>query len=254
MSVDFAEKLKKFMNGMKLHVTMKKMESGDVNMIGKKKMDYKVYEKLCQFFMKEEGEEYLFARCFLTLEWNLMARSENIVFAHLCHITWEDDCLVFRFAKSKTDQMGHNKDQLWHVYATPNSPVTCPVFALATYIFANPGLTDRNMSGEMSEDREISGRLFPRNDQYGHLIDCLQRTINKNLDLFLAQGISPSDLGSHLARKGACSYASEGSTVCLPMVSICLRAIWSMGSAKERYLQFEKAGNQYLGRVVSVLT
>ena len=73
MSVDFAEKLKKFMIVMKLHVTMKKMESGDVNMIGKKKMDYKVYEKLCELFMKEEGEEYLFARCFLTLEWNLMA-------------------------------------------------------------------------------------------------------------------------------------------------------------------------------------
>ncbi len=73
MSVDVAEKLKIFIKGMKWHVTTKKMESGDVNMIGKKKMDYKVYEKLCELFMKEEGEEYLFARCFLTLEWNLMA-------------------------------------------------------------------------------------------------------------------------------------------------------------------------------------
>jgi hypothetical protein len=37
------------------------------------------------------------------------------------------------------------------------------------------------------------------------------------------------------------------------MVSICLRAMWSMGFVKERYLQFEKAGDQYLGRVVSGL-
>jgi hypothetical protein len=29
--------------------------------------------------------------------------------------------------------------------------------------------------------------------------------------------------------------------------------MWSMGSVKERSLQFEKAGDQYLGRVVSSL-
>ncbi len=29
--------------------------------------------------------------------------------------------------------------------------------------------------------------------------------------------------------------------------------MWSMGSVKERYLQYEKAGDQYLGRVVSGL-
>ena len=51
-----------------------------------------------------------------------MSRSENIVHAHLFHITWEDDCLAFRFAKSKTDQTGRNSDQVWHVYATPDKP------------------------------------------------------------------------------------------------------------------------------------
>ena len=35
-------------------------------MIGKKKMDYKVYEKLCELLMKEEDKKYLFAHCFLT--------------------------------------------------------------------------------------------------------------------------------------------------------------------------------------------
>jgi hypothetical protein len=58
--------------------------------------------------LKEEGGEFLFARCFLTLEWNLMARSESIVTANFFHITWEDDSLVFRFAKSKSDQTGRN--------------------------------------------------------------------------------------------------------------------------------------------------
>jgi hypothetical protein len=114
------------------------MEDGDSGIVGKEKMDFKVYEKICELFMAEEGEEYLFAHCFLTLEWNLMARSESIVHAHFFHITWEDDCLAFCFAKSKTDQMVRNSDQVWHVYATPNNRCVCPVLALAKYIFANP--------------------------------------------------------------------------------------------------------------------
>ena len=77
------------------------MEAGDSQMIGKKKMD-----------LKEEGKDFLFARCCLTLEWNLMVRSESIVFAHFFHITWKDDCLVFWFAKSKIDQTGRNRGQL----------------------------------------------------------------------------------------------------------------------------------------------
>lgn len=68
--------------------------------------------------------------------------------------------------------------------------------------------------------------------------------------VFLGLGISPGDLGSHSARKGASSHACSGSTVSPPMVSICLRVMWSMGHVKERYLQYEKAGDQYLGRVV----
>ncbi len=58
------ENLKTFMRGMKHHVATTKMESGDSGIIGKKKMNYKVYEKICELFMNEEGVEYLFARCF----------------------------------------------------------------------------------------------------------------------------------------------------------------------------------------------
>jgi hypothetical protein len=66
-------------------------------------MDFKVYEQMCKLFLGEEGEEFIFARCFLTLEWNLMARSENVVHAHMFHVTWDNDSLVFRFVKSKGD-------------------------------------------------------------------------------------------------------------------------------------------------------
>ena len=75
-------------------------------------------------------------------------------------------------------------------------------------------------------------------------------SLKNNEDVFLPLGVCPGDLGSHLARKGACSFAAVGSTVCPPMFSICLQVMWSMGSVKEWYLQFEKAGDQFLGHVV----
>jgi hypothetical protein len=53
----------------------KKVLEGDVSIIGKKKMGFDVYKKICGLFLKEEGEEFIFARAFLCLEWNLMARS-----------------------------------------------------------------------------------------------------------------------------------------------------------------------------------
>jgi hypothetical protein len=182
-----------------------------------------------------------------------MARWESIVHAHFFHITWEDDCMAFHFAKSKMDQMGRNSDQVWHVYATPNNPCVCPVLTLATYIFANPGLTNVENFTKADKDGNLSGRLFPGGDQYGRFMDCLQRVVEKNQDVFLGLGICRGNLGSHSARKGGCSFAAAGSTVCPPMVSICLQAMWSMGSVKERYLQFEKPGDQYLGWVVSGL-
>ena len=37
------------------------------------------------------------------------------------------------------------------------------------------------------------------------------------------------------------------------MASICLRAGWSMGPVKEKYIHYEKAGDQYVGRVAAGL-
>ena len=78
-------------------------------------------------------------------------------------------------------------------------------------------------------------------------MDCLHRIINKYQEVFFALGILPGDLGLHSGRKGASNHASNGTPVSPPMVSICLCTMWSMGHMKERYLQFEKAGDQYLG-------
>jgi len=266
MHLSFTGQHKQFTNGIRRTVADKNKVEGNSMLIGKKKMDFNIYQLMCELFMREEGEEFIFSRCFLTLEWNLMARSENVVHAHMFHITWENDSLVFRFVKSKGDQTGKKRDQAWHVYANPNNSAVCPVLAIAMacYIFTNPGIFGASAEEghnasmmttllEVPEEpgmEEHGGQLFPGAYQYVWFMDCIHRIIAKYPREFFAVGISASDLGLHSARKGAASHACAGSTVSPPMVSVCLRAMWSMGHVKERYLQYEKAGDQYLGRVV----
>ncbi len=154
MPSDFFDNLKQFTKGIRRHVANKKVQEGDVAIVGKKKMGFNVYKKICELFMKEEGEEFIFAHAFLTLEWNLMARSENVVQAHILHVLWEDDCLVFCFVKSKGDQAGRNCNQEWHVYANPHNPEICPVHALACYIFSNPGAFNANVDDIVNKHKE----------------------------------------------------------------------------------------------------
>ena len=64
-------------------------------------------------------------------------------------------------------------------------------------------------------------------------------------------GVRPRDIGSHLTRKGSITLVASGCTVSPPMSSICLRACWSMGNVKDRYIHYEKAGDQFVGRTVT---
>lgn len=159
MQPDFFNKLRQFTKGIRRHVADKKALEGDVAIVEKKKMGFNVFKTICELFMKEEHEEFIFARAFLTLEWNLMARSENVVHAHILHVHWEDDCFVFRFVKSKGDQMGRNRDQEWHVYANPHNPAICPALALGCYIFSNPGafssVSEDEPLNEQEDDEDL---------------------------------------------------------------------------------------------------
>ena len=244
MDEEFSSNLKIFMAGMKRTVTNKKIERGESVVEGKKKMSFEVYELMCECFLKGEDSEYIFAHAFLTLEWNLMARSENVVEASFINVFWSYDSLIFLFPKSKCDQTGRNSDQLWHVYANPQNPKVCPVLALAKYIFSFSGII-----GAIGGDGEK--KIFPGSEQYSRFMRSLKKVVKKNKNEFESLGIDVDDLGSHSARKGAASYASAGCTVSPPMTAICLRACWSMGPVKERYLHYEKAGDQFLGRVVT---
>ena len=73
---------------------------------GKAHMTLPVYELIAKKLFESKKPEHIMAHTFFVLDWNLMKRAENIVDANISHIRWENDSLIFHFAKSKGHQDG----------------------------------------------------------------------------------------------------------------------------------------------------
>ena len=73
---------------------------------GKEVMDFQCYKLLCKNFSEGGKDEDLFALVFLILEWNLIARSDNIVNLAIGDLEWSDDCLIAFFEKVKDRPRG----------------------------------------------------------------------------------------------------------------------------------------------------
>ena len=233
-------RMRQFMGGMKRTVAKDIQDEGMSCEPGKSPMSFPVYKRLCLILSRSKHPECIFARCWLTLEWNLISRAESCARTHMNHIEWRDDCLILFLPITKTNQEGVDRSIPWHIFANPKAPEICCIHALAIYLFTNPQL----LMGD--------ARLFPGTRQYNRYIEIISKTIANNRQE-LEQFGNISNLGSHSIRKGAASYCASGSTISPPIVSICLRANWSIGGSKERYLKFENAGDQFVGRMVSGL-
>ena len=59
--------------------------------------------------------------------------------------------------------------------------------------------------------------------------------------------------GAHSLRKGGVSFAAGGSTMAPSVISIILRAGWSIKGVESRYFRFQNAMDQFLGRVMTGL-
>ena len=64
-------------------------------------------------------------------------------------------------------------------------------------------------------------------------------------------GVKPVDLGLHSTRIDSITFVCSGCTVSPPMSLICLQACCSMGNVKDRYIHYEKSGDQFCGRGVT---
>lgn len=66
-------------------------------------------------------------------------------------------------------------------------------------------------------------------------------------------GVDPSEFGTHSIRKGSLTFISSGSTAGPDPASVRLRAGWTGYNVESIYIQYEGAGDQYVGRVASAL-
>jgi len=207
---------------------------------GKKPISYEVYKHLCESLSKSDAVEDIFCHLFLVIEWNLMARSENCIQMSLTHIQWRNDSLVFFFGKTKSNQEGDGNHHPWHVYSNPFEPALCPVLTLGKYFLTYPHI--------VLDER---APVFPGTSQYQRFSDRLVKLLRRERSSLSSLGVDPNSFGSHSIRKGAILLVSAGCTVSPPMAAICLRASWSMGNVKDRYIHYENAGDEFVGRSVT---
>jgi hypothetical protein len=238
---DLSDKLTQLIGGMKRTVARQRQENGDRLETGKSPLTYSAYKFLCEKLLQSDDVNALFGHCFLTLEWSLMSRADNVTKTHLHHIQWRDDCLIVYFAHTKTDQEGLNMNEPWHIYANPLDPAVCPVLSLGKYLFSHPEL----LVGDQV--------LFPGRCQYDRFMKLFRVLIVTHKDDLKRLGVDADNLGSHSARKGSATLCTTGCTVSPPYISICLRAGWALPGVQAKYLHYQEAGDQYVGRTVTGL-
>ncbi len=93
--------------------------------------------------------------------------------------------------------------------------------------------------------------LFPGPCQEARFSDILSRVLEKHKDELRDLGYSPADIGVHSIRKGAGTYASSGTTAAPSSVVVNNRSGWTLGGSRDVYLLYERAGDQYVGRILS---
>jgi len=211
---------------------------------GKKPLPIAAYKELARILFESEKPEHVAAHAFLILAWNLIARAEFVVDVKIDAIYFQNDAIMIDMGKTKTDQDGtKNIDHPWHLYANNHCPYICPVLAVARHLINNPII----LSGQYD--------LFEGTGQYDRLNKILVDVVyqSEHRDRFAALGIPAEDFGTHSMRKGAVTHISTGTTSCPPIASICLRANWALPGVTGRYIKYENAGDQFVGRCVSGL-
>ena len=85
-------------------------------------MCFEVLKILCEELYNGKGDNHLFAHAFLTMEWNLMARSDNCVNMHVQHIQRRSDSLIHYFGTSKGNQTRDRANDPWRLYSKSKNP------------------------------------------------------------------------------------------------------------------------------------
>lgn len=186
----------------------------------------------------EQAEAAAWAHAYSTLSWNLAARTNNVAKLKATWLAWDGDALLVQLGSSKTDQASERCKDPSHVYANPECPEICPVLALALHMQRFPPSNKLLIFQGADQDKRFGG-------VFSHLVKSLE-----GLDYYSRQA---SELGTHSYRKGAVTYCASGYTSGPSLAAISVRAKWKLGGIQDKYLKYERAGDQFVGRVLSGL-
>jgi len=179
--------------------------------------------------------------CFTVLCWNLVARGETVGNLSYDHIEWDNDCIVVKFPKTKNDQSGAFANIPKHIYCNPHNYLIDPFFALAMLILHRPCYN----LGLFSDSGDIT-------HLYGEWLrtSLAQKTDEEQTALF---GSLASMFGSHSNRKGAVTYLCNAIVSGVSIISIFMRAGWSVSKQHNPYFHQGDGGDHYCGRSVAGL-
>jgi hypothetical protein len=76
----------------------------------------------------------------LLLEWNLIARSDNVSNLHVNDFEFKDDSLLVYLKKSKKDQEGNDSQMPYCSYFNMVNPYLNLGLAYGVYVLSNPGI------------------------------------------------------------------------------------------------------------------
>ncbi|KAF1777456.1 hypothetical protein GQ600_17088 [Phytophthora cactorum] len=233
MSVEFAADLTVFFKGLQRTAARQNHDSGEQLTERNDPLPFSLLRSLCQSMMEHGSDEFVFSHTFLLNSWNL------IFYRFWSH---QPGTRLFRysFGHAKNDQDGTRPRDARHIYANPFLPEICPVFSLAIYA-AVFGLGN--------------SKLLPGGNQYDRfakLLRCLMEEPNMT-NLLLTEGLKPSDIGTHSARKGSATYVSSCSNGGPSAAAICIRAGWTLLGVQVTSIRYEAAGDRIVGRYVAGL-
>ena len=122
----------------------------------------------------------------------------------------------------------------------PENAVICPVLAFAKYLMCHPQI----LNGKC--------KIFDGSSQYERMNAVLKEVVRSDdhYEEFSKLGLQPEYFGTHSICKGSITHGAFGVVNGPPIASICIRANWKMPGVMNRYMRYESAGDEYVGRSV----
>ena len=212
---------------------------------GKAAVSFPVYRLLCKKMLEQKDDfpQAIFGHCFLTMLWNLMARSVSAASVMDVHLGWYNDALGVVFPKHKGDQAGESAEPK-HVFANPYDATVCPLTAFAIFLFT--------MGPREAPDGQFSPAIFgQRGAAEKRFSEFLYKVVTDQQPELQNMGIPPHEIGTHSMRKGLITYLC--SLVGGPGgIAVSKRAGWSLGM-KDRYITMAGGDDQICGRLAAGL-